>query len=69
VTWNNINIAALNRMRHLLSPSSLTTLDQFARARTAPSPENLWLLWKAGVYRQSCFENAGMFFGALFRRI
>src|SRR5258708_3611567 len=69
VTWNDINIEALNRMRHLLSPSSLATLDLFARARAALPPENLYLLWRAGVYRQNAFENAGMFSGTLFGRI
>jgi glycosyltransferase involved in cell wall biosynthesis len=69
VTWNDINIEALNRMRHLLSPTNLATLDQFARARTSLPPENLYLLWKAGVYRQSVFESAGMFSGTLFGRI
>lgn len=69
VTWNDVNIEALNRMRHLLSPSNLVTLDRFARARKSVPLQNLYLLWKAGVYRQHVFESAGMFSGSLFGRI
>jgi glycosyltransferase involved in cell wall biosynthesis len=69
ILWNNTNIIALNRMRHLLSPSSLVTLDRFARARMSPLPKRLYLLWKAGVYRQSAFDNIGIFIGSLFGRI
>lgn len=69
IRWNDTNIKALNRMRHLLLPSSLATLDQFARARKSFLPRRLYLLWKAGVYRQSIFENIGIFVGALFGRI
>jgi hypothetical protein len=69
VMWNDVNIEALNRMRHLLSPSNLVTLDRFARARKSVPLQNLYLLWKAGVYRQHVFESAGMFSGSLFGRI
>jgi glycosyltransferase involved in cell wall biosynthesis len=69
VNWNDTNIKALNRMRHLLSPSSQATLDRFARARTSVPPRNIYLLWKAGVYRQNAIETAVMFSGTLFGRV
>ena len=69
VMWNDVNIAALNRMRHFLSPSNLVTLDRFSRVRKSAPFQNLYLLWKAGVYRQHVFEGAGMFSGSLFGRI
>jgi len=69
IMWNVTNIKALNRVRHLLTPSSLATLDQFARARMSPLPSRLYLLWKAGVYRQSAIDNIGIFIGSLFGRI
>jgi glycosyltransferase involved in cell wall biosynthesis len=67
--WNDVNIKALNSVRHLLSPSSLATLDRFARARKAPLPKRLYLLWNAGVYRQSVFDNIGILVGSFFGRI
>lgn len=67
--WNDINIKALGEIRELLSPSSLTTLDLFTRARKSTLPKRFYLLWKSGVYRQSAFDNFGIVIGSLFGRI
>ena len=69
IFWNDINIKALNEIRHLLSPSSLATFDRFILARKSALPKRLYLLWRSGVYRQSAFENFGIFFGSIFERI
>jgi glycosyltransferase involved in cell wall biosynthesis len=69
IIWNDTNIEALSGMRQLLAPSSLATLELFSCARKSPPPQRIYLLWKAGVYRQSVFDNLGIFFGNLFRRI
>jgi hypothetical protein len=69
VTWNDTNIEALNKMRHLLTPSSVATLDQFAQARKTQLPKRLYLLWKAGAYRQSVLDNIGIVVGSLLGRI
>jgi glycosyltransferase involved in cell wall biosynthesis len=69
VTWNDTNIKALNKMRHLLTPSSVATLDQFAQARKTPLPKRLYLLWKAGAYRQSVLDNIGIVVGSLLGRV
>jgi glycosyltransferase involved in cell wall biosynthesis len=69
VTWNDTNIAALNKMRHLLTPSSVATLDQFAEARKTQLPKRLYLLWKAGAYRQSVLDNIGIVVGSLLGRV
>jgi glycosyltransferase involved in cell wall biosynthesis len=69
VQWNATNIQALNRMRPMLCPSSLETLDRFAHARESLLPKRMYLLWKAGVYRQRALENIILFFGALLGRI
>jgi glycosyltransferase involved in cell wall biosynthesis len=69
VTWNDTNIEALNKMRHLLTPSSVATLDQFAQARKTQLPKRLYLLWKAGAYRQSVLDNIGIVLGSLLGRI
>jgi glycosyltransferase involved in cell wall biosynthesis len=67
--WNEINITALNSMRGLLSPASLTTLDRFAGARRASGPKKLYLFWKSDVYRQSVLETVALFVGSLLKRI
>jgi glycosyltransferase involved in cell wall biosynthesis len=69
VTWNDTNIEALNKMRHLLAPSSIATLDQFAQARKTSLPKRLYLLWKAGAYRQSVLDNIGIVVGSLLGRV
>lgn len=69
VTWNDTNIEALNKMRHLLTPSSVATLDQFAQARKTQLPKRLYLLWKAGAYRQSVLDNIGIVVGSLLGRV
>jgi glycosyltransferase involved in cell wall biosynthesis len=67
--WNDINIKALNEIRHLLTPSNLATLDQFTLARKSTLPKRLSLLWRSGVYRQNALDNFGIFLGSIFRKI
>jgi glycosyltransferase involved in cell wall biosynthesis len=67
--WNEINIEALDQTRHLLTPSNLATLDRFARARKTPLLSRLFLLWRAGVYRQSPLESISIFAGSVLGRI
>jgi glycosyltransferase involved in cell wall biosynthesis len=69
VLWNETNIKALSAMRHVLTPSSLATLDRFVGARRSMLPRRLYLLWKTGIYRQSVFDNIGIFIGTIFGRI
>ncbi|HEY0328621.1 MAG TPA: glycosyltransferase family 2 protein [Rhodopseudomonas sp.] len=69
VGWNNVNLAVLAQLRHLLTPANAKALDSFAAARAAALPRRLWLVWKSGAYRQSAIENVGLFLGALFGRL
>ncbi len=69
VSWNDVNVAALNRIRHLLTPNNLIVLDRFAQARRAPSVVKPVQLLRAGVYRQNLIETAGLYAGALLGRI
>ena len=69
VSWNDVNVAALNRIRHLLTPDNLMVLDRFAQARHAPSLAKPFHLLRAGVYRQNLIETAGLYAGALVGRI
>ncbi|MGY3494968.1 glycosyltransferase family 2 protein [Bradyrhizobium sp. USDA 4502] len=63
--WNEVNIATLNKMRGSLSPSALSTLDDFAAARQSALPNRIFLLWRTGVYRQNIQETIGLYLGAM----
>ena len=69
ILWNDTNIKALSKMQRLLLPSSAAVLDRFARARKAMVPKRQYLLWRAGVHRQTVAESASIFIGSLFGRI
>ena len=69
VSWNDVNEAALHRVRHLLTDDSLMALDRFSRARRAPSLLKVFHLLRAGVYRQNLIETLGLYVGALAGRI
>lgn len=69
VSWNDINVAALRRIRDWLTPDNQAVLDTFAEARRAPSLFRLVHLQKAGVYRQNLIETAGLYAGAVIGRI
>jgi glycosyltransferase involved in cell wall biosynthesis len=69
VSWNEINLRVLGRMRGALTPENAGVVDLYAKARQASWPMRLWLIWKSGVYRQSLVENIGLSVGALFGRI
>jgi hypothetical protein len=69
VSWNDVNEGALHRVRHLLTDDSREALDQFTRARRAPSLLKIFHLQRAGVYRQNSIETLGIYLGALAGRI
>lgn len=67
--WNEVNVAALNRMRSHLTHSNRATLDFFAEARQGRFPRGQYLLWRSGIYRQSVLETATLFVGSMLGRI
>jgi glycosyltransferase involved in cell wall biosynthesis len=67
--WNDTNVAALNRVRHLLTPDNRIVLDRFMKARRARLLLKPIYLRKAGVYRQDLFETAGLYASAFLGRI
>jgi glycosyltransferase involved in cell wall biosynthesis len=69
VSWNEVNLRVLDRMRDALTPENAGVVDLYAKARHVAWPARLWLIWKSGVYRQSLVENIGLFAGALFGKI
>ena len=69
VRWNDNHLAALQKLRPLLSPASCATIDRFAEARRAPLLRRLRLVRQAGVYRQGLLDNLGLFVACVLRRI
>lgn len=69
VSWNEVNLRVLDRMRDALTLENASVVDLYAKARHVAWPMRLWLIWKSGVYRQSMVENIGLFAGALFGKI
>ncbi|WP_108513308.1 glycosyltransferase family 2 protein [Bradyrhizobium algeriense] len=69
VTWNDINLERLGRMRDLLTPGNAAVLRNFAAARHSRRVKRLILLWKSGVYRQNLIDNIGLFIAALLGRL
>lgn len=67
--WNDINLRWLGQIRAELLPENVTVLECFSRARTAPLPDRLRLLWRSGIYRQTFVENVALFVAATFRRL
>lgn len=51
--WNDVNIAALDSIRLLLTQSSQETLELFKKMRDASISDRLRLLKVAGLYRQT----------------
>jgi glycosyltransferase involved in cell wall biosynthesis len=68
-TMNDRNIAALQRMRHRLSPDSRRILDQFARARTRWLLPRLIGIRRSGVYCQTSISNLALLGAMLFKKL
>ncbi len=68
--WNDINIAALDQIRHLMSPTAIETLDYFKQARSAQLfKDRIRLLNISGVFRQSRQGTLSLFIAAIIRMI
>ena len=67
--WMDTNLDALQRHRHLLTPSSLETLDLFSSARRGPLVARLMRLRRSRVHRSSRLGNMALFFAVLCDRL
>lgn len=67
--WNEKNIAALETVRSRMSAESLKTFDQFKKARDSKGFSRFVWLYRAKVYRQTCFGNLGLILAAVLNRI
>lgn len=59
--WNDINMAALQACADLLTPDSRRVLEDFERARLAPSPQRLYHLARSGIYRQTRLHQMALY--------
>ena len=67
--WNRQNLLALQYCAGLFDKHNRTVLAQFEAARESSLFPRLYLLWRAGVYRQTGFGNIGLIVAASIRRI
>ena len=67
--WNTVNTAALQQVRHLLTPENQYILDKFCTAR------NRWLVSRisgiicSGIYRQTIWGNLGLIAAIILKKI
>jgi glycosyltransferase involved in cell wall biosynthesis len=67
--WSDVNLAALERVRDVLTPENLRTLDMFRDARRRSLVPRLVGLWRSGVRRQTAGGNAGLWLAAVLGRV
>lgn len=67
--WNDINIAALETNRDLLTPDATASLNMFKQARTGSIKARLTALRKAGVYRQTLKGTFSLWAACLLKRL
>lgn len=67
--WNDVQVAALDRVQHLLTPESQQRYEWFAAARNAPLAQRLRGLYSSGIHRQTLLGNFGLVVAALLKRI
>ena len=68
-TMNDCNIAALQRMRHRLSPQSLRVLDEFSRARGRRLLPRVLGVRRSGIYCQTLLSNLALNASVLLKKL
>lgn len=67
--WNDLNVHALLKSKHLLTNSNLITLKRFCSARKTWQLPRIYLLTKAKVYRQTLLGNLGLVVAVLLNKL
>lgn len=67
--WNDSNLNALDSFRFSISEKCQSTLVHFESARNAGFFRRLYLLKKAGIYRQTGFDNIGLLVASIIKRV
>ena len=67
--WVDRNVCALERVRHLMTPTNQRVLDEFVQARQRRLLSRLVGLRKVGIFRQTTLGNLGLTLAALINRL
>jgi len=67
--WNDSNLDALGAFKFSLAEECRDTLVKFENARNASFFCRLYLLKRAGVYRQTSFDNIGLLVASIIKRV
>ena len=67
--WNEVNIAALRRSAHRLTPENARLLEEFDAMRSRGVPGRLAGIRRLGLYRQSRASSAALWLAALLGRL
>ncbi|TDQ35902.1 glycosyltransferase [Phyllobacterium brassicacearum] len=69
VEQSDLNVQGLVRNRALLTDEARATCDLYWKVRSDNFIKRLYYLRKSGVYRQTMWEQAGLYLAALLRRL
>lgn len=67
--WNERNMRALDRVRHLMSPEALVVLDKFSSARRSNLFARVGGIASSGIYRQTRLGQLALYVAALLNKI
>lgn len=67
--WVDLNVAALQGVRHLMTDENRRVLDEFSCARRSPLLPRLVTLRRTGIIRQTWLGNLGLLAAALINRL
>lgn len=68
--WNEINAIALNQSKSLLTSNNRDTLLLFNQIRSTNNPfKRLWLLFQAGLYRQSLIDTFKLWIACVLHKV
>lgn len=67
--WNDINVASLQKVKHLLTARNRKVLEDFVSTRSGGVLRRLRHLRKSGVYRQTLMGNFGLLIATLTGKI
>ena len=67
--WNDINLKALERHKHLLTNDSLNVLNDFKKARQSSLFTRLFFFARSGIHRQTFLGNLGLLLGIVLNKV
>lgn len=67
--WAEQNVKALEQNKDLLTDQNQRTLEMFSRGRNASFPIRIFLMRKAGIYRQTLLGNFGLWLSIFLKKL